>query len=199
MKNDKRWVAYTNLWFLLVTLSTAIITTVFIKQHKMIREKPEEVIEVVEVDSEPLPPPPKDETQTPQTIVIEIERPYEKIVYLEPEDETVLDFSDIKLMAALICAEAGNQDFIGKRLVADVILNRYYDEDFPNTIEEVIYQSGQFNAIVYMDGYNEDDLEAVCLELNARLDKDILYFANNGFHEGHPKAYQHGDHYFSYK
>lgn len=193
MKKDRRWIAYTHIWFLLVISVTVIVTTVFIKQHKMIREKPEEIIEVLEVEPEPISQP------EPQVIVIQIERPVgEKIVYTEPEDETILDFSDIKLLAAIVCAEAGNQDFIGKRLVADVVLNRYYDPDFPDTIEGVIYQTGQFAATVYMGGYNEDDLEAVCLELNSRIDPNVLYFANDGYHSGTP-AYQHGDHYFSYK
>lgn len=128
-----------------------------------------------------------------------IEKEVEKVVYIENKKETQLDFSDIKLIAGIVCAEAGNQDFIGKRLVVDVILNRYYDSDFPNTIREVIFAEGQFNATVYMGGYNEDDLEAVCIELKQRLDPNIYYFASGGFHSGHEKAYQHGDHYFSYK
>ena len=127
-----------------------------------------------------------------------IENEVEKIVYVEPEDETALDFSDIKLIAEIVCAEAGNQDFIGKRLVADVVLNRYYDPAFPDTISGVIFAEGQFAATVYMNGYTEMDLEAVCMELKQRIDPDIFYFANDGFHQGH-KAYQHGDHYFSYK
>jgi hypothetical protein len=133
----------------------------------------------------------------PEVHIVETE--VETVVYVEPEDETALTFEDIKLLASIVCAEAGNQDFIGKRLVADVVLNRYYDSAFPDTISGVIFAEGQFNATIYMSGYTEMDLEAVCMELKQRLDPDIFYFANTGFHEGHKKAYQHGDHYFSYK
>ena len=52
----------------------------------------------------------------------------------------------MELLAQLIHAEAGNQDIDGKRLVADVVLNRV-DAGFENNIEAVIYQSGQFSSI----------------------------------------------------
>ena len=52
--------------------------------------------------------------------------------------------SDIDLIAACVEAEAGNQDLTGKRLVADVILNRVDSEDFPDTIEGVISQPRHF-------------------------------------------------------
>lgn len=134
----------------------------------------------------------------PKVIVIQSE-PIETVVYSSPEKETELEFSDIQLIAKAVNAEAGNQDMIGKRLVVDVILNRYYDELFPNTIEDVIFSPGQFSSNIENAKYNDSDLEAVGLELIQRLDSDILYFRTEYFHENHKKAYQHGAHYFSYK
>lgn len=50
----------------------------------------------------------------------------------------------VKLMAAIIFCEAGNQSYDGKVAVGAVIMNRVRSSRFPNTIEGVIYQRGQF-------------------------------------------------------
>ena len=52
--------------------------------------------------------------------------------------------SDIALLAALIYCEAGNQCYEGKVAVGAVVLNRMESGRFPNTLEGVIYQRGQF-------------------------------------------------------
>lgn len=45
-----------------------------------------------------------------------------------------------KMLEQIVEAEATGEDIIGKILVANVIFNRTRDEDFPNTIKEVIFQ-----------------------------------------------------------
>lgn len=51
---------------------------------------------------------------------------------------------DVKLLAAIIYCEAGNQPYNGKVAVGAVVLNRVESKRFPNSIEGVIYQRGQF-------------------------------------------------------
>ncbi|MDO5345130.1 MAG: cell wall hydrolase [Lachnospiraceae bacterium] len=51
---------------------------------------------------------------------------------------------DLDLMAAIIYCEAGNQSYEGMVAVGAVVMNRVASSSFPNTISEVIYQSGQF-------------------------------------------------------
>ena len=51
---------------------------------------------------------------------------------------------DASLLAAIIYCEAGNQSYEGMVAVGAVVLNRVASSSFPNTISEVIYQSGQF-------------------------------------------------------
>ncbi len=51
---------------------------------------------------------------------------------------------DTSLLAALIYCEAGNQSYDGMVAVGAVVMNRVYSSSFPNSISEVIYQSGQF-------------------------------------------------------
>lgn len=51
---------------------------------------------------------------------------------------------DLKLLAALIECEAGGESYEGQVAVGAVVLNRVESSSFPNTIHDVIYQSGQF-------------------------------------------------------
>ena len=52
--------------------------------------------------------------------------------------------SDLELLAALIYCEAGNQPYEGQVAVGAVVMNRVRSGSFPNSIYEVINQSGQF-------------------------------------------------------
>ncbi len=49
-----------------------------------------------------------------------------------------------ELMASIIFCEAGNQPYEGQVAVGAVIMNRVKSGSYPNSIEAVIYQSGQF-------------------------------------------------------
>ncbi|MHB8128871.1 MAG: cell wall hydrolase, partial [Mobilitalea sp.] len=47
---------------------------------------------------------------------------------------------DISMLQRIVEAEASGEDMVGKILVANVIFNRMADEDFPDTVEGVIFQ-----------------------------------------------------------
>lgn len=49
-----------------------------------------------------------------------------------------------ELLAAIIFCEAGNQPYKGQVAVGAVILNRVQSASYPNSMEAVIYQKGQF-------------------------------------------------------
>lgn len=52
-----------------------------------------------------------------------------------PEEEVCpFDEDEIKLIAKLVEAEAGNQSELGKRLVIDTVLNRVDHPNFPDTV-----------------------------------------------------------------
>lgn len=51
---------------------------------------------------------------------------------------------DVTLLAALIQCEAGNESYEGQLAVGAVVMNRVKSGRYPNSIYEVIYQSGQF-------------------------------------------------------
>ena len=54
---------------------------------------------------------------------------------------------DEALLARLISAEARGEPYTGQVAVGAVVLNRVEHPSFPNTISEVIYQSGAFSCL----------------------------------------------------
>ena len=60
------------------------------------------------------------------------------------ETVTTANADDLNLLAAIIYCEAGNQSREGKVAVGAVVLNRVASSSFPNSIHDVVYQSGQF-------------------------------------------------------
>jgi N-acetylmuramoyl-L-alanine amidase len=54
---------------------------------------------------------------------------------------------EMEVLASIIHAEARGESYRGKVAVGAVILNRVYHPSFPNTIKEVVYQSGQFKPV----------------------------------------------------
>lgn len=54
---------------------------------------------------------------------------------------------DVKLLASIIFCEAGNQSFAGKVAVGCVVMNRKRSRQFPNSVEGVIRQKGQFSPV----------------------------------------------------
>ena len=104
-----------------------------------------------------------------------------------------------KLLASIIFCEAGNQSFIGQVAVGAVVLNRMANEAYPDTMEEVIYQPGQFcpagsgwlDRVRSTDGYTESAMQAAEAALAGENPiGDCLYFDQGGY------GYQIGAHYF---
>ncbi len=83
-------------------------------------------------------------------------------------EEAAAREQDIRLLAALIYCEAGNQPYEGQVAVGAVVLNRVQSGVYPNSIQEVIYQSGQFgpamtgwlNTVLANGSYSEAALQA---------------------------------------
>ena len=104
-----------------------------------------------------------------------------------------------KLLASIIFCEAGNQSFTGQVAVGAVVLNRMANEAYPDTMEEVIYQPGQFcpagsgwlDRVRSTDGYTESAMQAAEAALAGEYPiGDCLYFDQGGY------GFQIGAHYF---
>lgn len=125
---------------------------------------------------------------------VQTEMPFEVI-------EKKKEYDNLEMLARCVQAEAGNQGLLGKRLVVDVILNRVDSDRFPNTVEGVISQSGQFSVYPSMMKHadpDEETYQAICMELANRTDHDILFFSAHRYNSCCTPAYQHGDHFFGY-
>lgn len=53
-----------------------------------------------------------------------------------------IDEREMEILCRIVQAEAGGEDIRGKILVADVIINRVESSNFPDSVEEVVYQYG---------------------------------------------------------
>ena len=113
-------------------------------------------------------------------------------------------YGEIEMLAQLVESEAGNQDETGKRYVADVVLNRVESKDFPDTIEEVIYQKNQFSVInngaFDKAAYNisEESYNVAYEEyMGPRMNTEIIYFRTNRYSSYGTSAFKYGAHYFS--
>lgn len=105
---------------------------------------------------------------------------------------------EVTLIAKTVQAEAGNQCFEGKRLVAAVILNRVDSEVFPDTVEGVLSAPGQFVTYKSLGRTQPTihDMMAVQMELNERSNAEVMFFRAGRYGTGKPMM-QVGDHYFS--
>lgn len=52
-----------------------------------------------------------------------------------------------KILWRIVEAEAGDQNVRGRRLVANVILNRVKSKEFPNTVKKVVFAPRQFSPV----------------------------------------------------
>ena len=94
-----------------------------------------------------------------------------------------------ELLASIIYCEAGNQPYEGQVAVGAVIMNRVKSGSYPNSIEAVIYQSGQFgpaatgwlNRVRSSKGYSQTAMQAAVDALNGSNPiGNCLYFDQGG-------------------
>lgn len=133
-------------------------------------------------------------------------RPGALVYETNDTDEQIAEevrLGEMEMVAQLVEAEAGNQSFEGKCLVVDVILNRLESDSFPDTVEEIIFQKGQFsvtrNGAFEKAAYNmkESDYAAVEYAYSLHENKEVLYFNCGDYVEGTNKLFKVGGHYFS--
>lgn len=95
---------------------------------------------------------------------------------------SVMSERDKELLARLVHAEAKGEPYRGKVEVAGVVLNRLDSEEFPDTVQHVIFQKNQFSPVG--DGsINKPAGEEAVRAVNEALaihgyTNDALYFWN---------------------
>ena len=124
-----------------------------------------------------------------------------KVAKTLKEIEEEIKASELKLMAAIIFCEAGDQSYTGKVAVGAVIMNRINSSRFPNTLQGVIYQKGQFTPA--MTGWlarvlASGNIPASCYEAATDAMNGANPIGSALFFNMHSGDFKLGDHYFSY-
>lgn len=104
----------------------------------------------------------------------------------------VANADQTRLLAALIQCEAGNQPYDGQVAVGAVVMNRMRSGAYPNSMEGVIYASGQFTpalngkvARVYEGNISSACMSAAQAALGgATTVGDATHFKRSGNHDG---------------
>ena len=117
------------------------------------------------------------------------------------EEEGLLSYEDISLIALVTMAEAEGECEEGKRLVIDTILNRVDSEYFPDNVYDVVYQRSQFSSIwngrVDRCEVREDICQLVREELISRTNTDVIFFTAGEYSKYGVPMFQVENHYFS--
>ena len=149
-------------------------------------------------DPEAAPAPDIDFISTTQQDIRQSKKTYSVAQEIKDEDAE----AELDMIAQMVAAEAENQSLYGKRLVVDVILNRVDSDEYPDTITGVLNQPGAFSSME--NGrydraaweVSDEDYTAVAMELQNRMDPDILFFTAGAYGKYGTPVYQVGDHYF---
>lgn len=123
---------------------------------------------------------------------------------IQEEIRNEILYGELEELAILVQAEAGNQDELGKRYVADCVLNRVDDPRFPEYIHDIIYQMDPVQFATTVDGamgkagytVDEETFQIVLDEYENRTNSEILYFTSVGYISSKP-LFRYGNHYFS--
>lgn len=120
-------------------------------------------------------------------------------------ESVMLTDSDITYAALCAYHEARGESFEGIRAVVEVIFNRILSEKFPNSVEQVVFQQGQFDCASYLTSANiaEPDRLTVCYDAvnyvlhndDYMLDSDYGYFKSTPYTSC--SYIQIGNHYFA--
>lgn len=109
------------------------------------------------------------------------------------EAELAAKSEEVRMMAAMIQCEAGNQPIEGQIAVGTVIMNRVKAPNYPNTIAEVLYQPYQFgpaDSQLFADLLATDTIKDTCREAAKQAFMGVdnvggaLHFQRVGVREG---------------
>ena len=101
---------------------------------------------------------------------------------VETETEKTYSDNDLYVLSHIISAEAGNCSEDMMIAVGSVVLNRVEDERFPDTIEEVVFQPGQYsptwNGTYYAEPTDEAaEVAEMLLTDGSQIDESVVWQA----------------------
>jgi spore germination cell wall hydrolase CwlJ-like protein len=89
-------------------------------------------------------------------------------------------YRDIVLLSSIINSEANPKDKKDMYLIGSTVLNRLDSEEYPNTISEVISESGQYDGYMTARFNRTPQSDYVAIDLLGGLGRDycVLFFYN---------------------
>lgn len=148
---------------------------------------------------------PERETETPETAAPQTTQPP------EAESQTLIGSvdwggEDTDILLKIAMAEAEGEGVKGKALVMLVVLNRVWSDEFPGTIEEVVFQRGQFTPTAEGGRYWTTEPDEECYEALELIEsgwdesRGALYFESCDGDTWHSrnleKIFEYGNHKF---
>lgn len=113
---------------------------------------------------------------------------------------------DSQILLKIAMAEAEGEDVEGKALVMLVVLNRTWSSDYPDSIEEVVFQSGQFSVTNEGGRYWTTEPDDGCYQALSLVmsgwdqSQGAMYFESCDGDSWHSRnlefLFQHGNHRF---
>lgn len=182
MKQRKRWMAVLTVWTIALLFAAGFTSQASVSSSKMIQEKnskyttgagaiaaamesiPAEAVELTKAEAQKA-------QEAREQAEAEAKRKAEEEAARKAAEEAAraqIAAEDQKLLASIIFCEAGNQPYEGQVAVGAVIMNRVRSGVYPNSISEVIYQSGQFgpamtgwlDTVRSSEGYTQTAMQA---------------------------------------
>lgn len=205
MKQRKRWMAVLTVWTIALLFAAGFTSQASVSGSKMIQEKNSKYTTgagAIAAAMESIPAEAVELTKAEAQKAQEAREQAEAEAKRKAEEEAAraqIAAEDQKLLASIIFCEAGNQPYEGQVAVGAVIMNRVRSGVYPNSISEVIYQSGQFgpamtgwlDTVRSSEGYTQTAMQAAA-DAMAGVNPigDCLYFGNGNY------GIQIGDHFF---
>ena len=126
---------------------------------------------------------------------------YNEEIIAAYEAELLAKSEEVRMMAAMIQCEAGNQPMEGQIAVGAVIMNRVKAANYPNTIAEVLYQPHQFgpaDSQMFANLLANDTIKDSCREAakQAFMGTDNVGGALHFRRAGNKEGLVIGDHVF---
>lgn len=157
---------------------------------------------IVETTDEPQSDSNADTKISKETSKSEMSKPTEKPT--KESTSTAINDDEVYMLSHLIYAEGGDERYPDelRYYIGSVVLNRIKSKDFPNTMQEVIFQKGQYQCTWIGTYYNEPSEKCIeiakeLLQNGSKLPEGVVYQAE--FRQGSRTYTTIGNTYFCYQ
>ena len=105
----------------------------------------------------------------------------------QPAWRIAIDEEQLDLLERCVMAEGGGESYECQRAIACVVINRVLNSEYPDTVEDVIRQEGQFSTWPYQirNARPTNEVKQAVREAlsAAALPEDVVYFRADYYHK----------------